>query len=43
MILKFICGVKKCQESWEKSDKGEFVLLDFEFIGQIEKLENTHR
>lgn len=42
MILKFICRVKTYQKNLEMRDKGEFGLLEFEFIEQIKKLEKTH-
>lgn len=42
MILKFICRVKTYQKNLEMRDKGEFGLLEFEFIEQITKLEKTH-
>lgn len=42
MILKFICRVKTYQKNLEMRDKGEFGLLEFEFIEQIKKLEKAH-
>lgn len=42
MILKCMCRVKTYQKILELSDKGEFGLLEFEFIEQIKTLENTY-
>lgn len=37
-----MCRVKTYQKILELSDKGEFGLLEFEFIEQIKTLENTY-